>query len=45
MNRILFVGICLLGIVSFALTNPELNLEKQSKTKVVKHNNAHKLKA
>ena len=39
MSRILFVGICLLGIVSFALTNSGSDIEKQSKTKVVKHNN------
>lgn len=37
MNRILFVGLCLIGIVAFVLISKSSDLKKQSETKIVKH--------
>jgi len=36
MNRILFVGLCLIGIVAFVLVNANLEFEEESKTEVAK---------
>lgn len=36
MNRILFVGFCLAGIVGFAFVNAQSDLKKQPETKIVK---------
>jgi len=36
MNRILFVGLCLVGIVAFVLVNANSEFEKESKKEIAK---------
>lgn len=36
MNRIVFVGLCLVGLMVFVFANTELKLEEQPKAKVAK---------
>lgn len=38
MNRIVFVGLCLVGLMVFVLANADLKLEEQPKTEVAKQN-------
>ena len=36
MNRILFVGLCLVGMIAFALSTADKEIEKQPKVEVTK---------
>jgi|TARA_Y100000385_G_scaffold266269_1_gene301279 hypothetical protein len=36
MNRILFVGLCLVGIIGVVLVNPNSDFEKESKKEIAK---------
>ena len=36
MNRILFVGLCLIGMAVFVLAKADINKEKQTEVKVAK---------
>lgn len=45
MNRILFVGLCLLGIFGFVLISSNTDLEKKSEEKIAKHINTNNPKS